>query len=255
MTRSPPIVSHAMILAAGLGTRLRRSADAPPKALTLLGGRTLLNHALDRLEDAGVRHVVVNVHHKADEVEAALAARYGAGSARYSVSDERAALLETGGGVQKALPLLPAAPFFVLNCDAWWPPGAGGLEALRARFDGARMAACLLVAERARVSGVAQDDFAWHDKERLRFDNAGGLVYAGAQLVQPSVFAHAPPVSSKTAHFSFTEVWRALAPHALYGASLSAPWMHIGTPEGLAEAEQRLAALRPRSRQRPRPQQ
>ena len=246
MTRPPPI-THGMVLAAGLGTRLRRRASDPPKALTRLGGRTLLDHALDRLEEAGVRHVVVNVHHKADEVEAALAARTG--SVRCSVSDERAALLETGGGVQKALPLLPDAPFFVLNCDAWWPLGASGLAHLRTQFDAARMAACLLVVQRKRASGVTHDDFAWHDETRLRFDDAGGLVYAGAQLVHPALFAHAP----RAARFSFTDVWKALAPHALYGAELRAPWMHIGTPEGLAEAERRLreAAKSPAPRARP----
>ena len=234
MTQAAPI-KHAMILAAGLGTRLRRSAADPPKALTLLGGRTLLDHALDRLEEAGVRHVVVNIHHKAEAVADALARRYGAGSARYSLSDERRILRETGGGVRHALPLLPKGPFFVLNCDAWWPLGAGGLQALRARFQPARMQACLLVVARRQVSGVAHDDFAPVGRQRLRFDDGGGLVYAGAQLVQPSVFAHAP----RRTVFSFTAVWQALAPHALYCARLHAPWMHIGTPEGLAQAERR----------------
>lgn len=242
-----PKIDAAMILAAGLGTRLRRRAEDPPKALTRLGGRSLLDHALDRLEEAGVRHVVVNVHHKADAIEAALARRYGMGSARYSLSNERAALRETGGGVRQALPLLPAGPFFVLNCDAWWPLGAGGLEALRARFDRARMQACLLVVARARVSGVAKDDFAPLNGQRLRFDARGGLVYAGAQLVQPSLFAHAP----RRAAFSFAALWRALAPHALYGVELHAPWMHIGTPAGLRAAQRRVAALASSAAPRP----
>ena len=238
MTQTAPI-EHAMILAAGLGTRLRRSAADPPKALTLLGGRTLLDHALDRLEEAGVRHVVVNIHHKADAVAAALTRRYGEGSARYSLSDERGLLRETGGGVRHALPLLPKGPFFVLNCDAWWPLGTGGLQALRARFQPSRMQACLLVVARTQVSGVESDDFAPVGRHRLRFDDSGGLVYAGAQLVQPSVFVHAP----RSSVFSFTALWRALAPHALYRAHLRAPWMHIGTPAGLAQAERRHRGL------------
>src|SRR5271157_4698262 len=117
---SPPVPKTAMVFAAGLGTRMRPITDAIPKPLVKVGGRTLIDHCLDRLAEAGVGKAIVNVHWLADRIEAHLATR---AAPRIVISDERARLLDQGGGIKKALPLIGGAPFFICNTDALWIEG------------------------------------------------------------------------------------------------------------------------------------
>jgi len=238
-----PTVSTAMVLAAGRGTRMRASADAPPKPLTLLAGRTLLDRMIDKLTACGVQKIIVNVHHKADWIEAHLKNTAPAG-VEFVVSDERAALLETGGGVLQARPLLGDHPFFVCNADVFWRETHNNLLALAQRFDRARMAACLLLADRETASGFdgAGDFFTATDGTLRRRGAArhAPWVYAGVQIVRPDLLNAAP--KGQTA-FSFNAFWdAALAQGGLYGTPLQGEWMHIGTPDGLAAAERRLTA-------------
>ena len=135
-------ITHAMVLAAGLGTRMRARADDPPKPLTQIAGRSLLDRMIDRLENAGVQNLVVNLHHKADHITDHLAQR--AQQSKIAFSDERAALLETGGGVKNALSLLGADPFFVCNADILWQENTDTLSALARYFDPKRMDVLLI---------------------------------------------------------------------------------------------------------------
>lgn len=243
-------ISTAMILAAGLGTRMRLAEDAPPKPLTAIAGRTLLDRMLDRLKDAGIRRVVVNVHFKAAALEAHLAA--SAHGLDVVISDERDCLMETGGGVVQARSLIGDAPFMVCNADILWQETDNNLQNLRDIFDADKMDACLLLANRERCTGYdGRGDFHVekqsdsHMGRLIRRDREDGtatapFVYAGVQIVNPTLLDDAPD-----GPFSFNLLWdRALADRRLYGVELSGTWMHVGTPEGLDEAEKRLADSR-----------
>jgi len=142
---------RAIVLAAGLGTRMRPLTDARPKALVRVMGRPLIDYALDRLADAGVGSAVVNVHHFAEQLQAHLAARR---QPQVIISDERGELLGTGGGIAKALPLLGEAPFFLLNSDSLWlETGDSNLARLGRAFNAGRMDALLLLASAAATTG------------------------------------------------------------------------------------------------------
>ena len=158
-------IRRAMVLAAGLGTRMRARAEDPPKPLTEIAGRTLLDRLLDRLERAGMERIVINLHHKAEWISNHLAQR---GGVEIVYSDERAELLETGGGVKKALPLLGPDPFFVCTGDIIWQENADILATLRARFDVVRMDALLMLAPLAACTGYdGHGDFSQHADDRL----------------------------------------------------------------------------------------
>jgi MurNAc alpha-1-phosphate uridylyltransferase len=230
-----------MLLAAGLGTRMRPLTAETAKPMLPLGGRALMDHALDRLADAGVAEVVVNLHWQADRVEAHLAERTH--PPRIVVRRE-AVLLDTGGAVRAALPLLGAGPFFVVNGDTVWLDGP--TQALRRVADawGEDVDAVLLVHRTFQVQGdVGFGDF--------RLDKLGGVqrrgereivpyVYAGIQLVRPDLFAAAPDGA-----FSMNAMWdRAIAAGRLRAVVHDGLWYHLSRPEDLAEAEFNLHARR-----------
>ncbi len=237
MTRMlpPRTPDHAMVLAAGLGTRMRPVTDAMPKPLVPVAGKPLLDHVLDKLADAGVGDAVVNVHYFAEQIEQHLAGRR---VPRITISDERSPLLNTGGGVRAALPLLGAAPFFLLNSDTLWIDGVdGNLSRLARAFDPARMDALLLLAPTATSVGyVGRGDFAMDPAgvlRRRREREVVPFVYAGAAVLTPSMFMDAPE-----GPFSLNLLFdRAIEAGRLCGLRLDGVWMHVGTPDAVAAAE------------------
>jgi len=234
---APP--KTAMVLAAGLGVRMRPLTDTMPKPLVKVAGRALIDHVLDRLADAGVERAVVNVHHFAEQIVAHVAARK---RPQITISDERGVLLDTGGGVVKALPLLGGAPFYHLNADTIWIDGVTpNLARLAEAFDPAAMDALLLLAPAAGSIGYAgRGDFLiaadGHLTPRPERDLAP-FVYAGAAILSPRLFTDAPQ-----GKFSLTALFhRAAAAGRLSGLRLEGLWMHVGTPDAIAAAE---AAIR-----------
>lgn len=230
----------AMVLAAGLGERMRPLTEHVPKPLLKVGGKALLDHVLDRLAAAGVERAVVNVHYLADQIERHLESR---ARPKIIISDERAQLLGTGGGVVKALPLLGGEPFFHVNSDTIWVDGVKpNLERLTEAFDCAAMDALLLLAPTAAAIGyVGCGDFLMAADGRLKRRGereVAPFVYAGAALLRPELFAAAP-----TGAFSLTKLFDAAAAAGrLHGLRLEGLWMHVGTPEAIASAEAALAA-------------
>lgn len=228
----------AMVLAAGLGTRMRPLTDDRPKALVDVGGRALIDHVLDRLAEAGVQRAVVNVHWFADRLEAHLKAR-GRGP-EIVISDERAELLETGGGLQKARPLLGDDPVFVANIDSVWIDRGSALAELIRLWDADRMDAALLLARREGSIGFEGDgDFFLADDGRLGFrgDAASApYAYMGVHITRPDYADQGP-----AGPFSLSPLWRASAAAGrLYGCVLDGDWMHVGDPQARDEAEARL---------------
>jgi len=236
----------AMVLAAGLGKRMRPLTATRPKPLVEVAGRTLLDRALDRVEAAGIVTAVVNAHYFADQIDAAVAARLAdhPDGLQLRVSDERARLLETGGGVVNAMPLIDADPFFVINADNMWIDGsADTLRLLAQRWDPAEMDALLLLVPLARATGYdGRGDF--------HLDPAGQVtprgevriapfVYSGIQLISKHLF-DGEPVEA----FSVWRQWhKALAAGRLFGAVHQGLWFHVGTPASVAETEVLLAAV------------
>ena len=230
----------AMILAAGLGTRMRPLTDKLPKPLVAVGGKPLINHVLDRLAAAGVETAVVNVHHFADQLEEHLKPRR---APKIVISDERSAVLGTGGGVVKALPLLGPGPFFLVNSDTLWIDGVkSNLERLAAGFRPDRMDALLLLAPTATSVGyTGRGDFSMAADGRLRRRNERDVVpfvYAGIAILSPALFKDAP-----TGAFALTRLFdRAIEQERLFGLRLEGVWMHVGTPEAVVAAEQAILA-------------
>jgi MurNAc alpha-1-phosphate uridylyltransferase len=231
-------LEKAFVLAAGLGTRMRPLTDRTPKPLVPLGGRALLDHVLDRIAAAGVGEAIVNVHYLADQIELHLRARR---APRITISDERAELLDTGGGVVRALPLLGPGPFLIHNSDTVWiERDVANLARLAARFDEVRMDALLLLAERQTSLGYhGNGDFHLGNDGRLKRigkGEAAAHVFAGASIASPRLMRDAP-----AGPFSLNRVWdRALAEGRLFGIPLNGTWMHVGDPQALADAEARL---------------
>jgi len=232
----------AMVLAAGLGTRMRPHNGHIPKPLVAVGGKSLIDYVLDRLANAGVERAVVNVHHLADALERHLAARK---KPRIVFSDERGELLGTGGGIVKALPQLGAAPFYLANSDTVWLDGVKpNLTRLADAFDPDAMDALLLLAPTTDSVGYAgRGDFAMLPDGRLRRRTEREVVpfvYAGAAVLSPALFAAAPDGA-----FPLTLMFeRAGERGRLHGLRLEGVWMHVGTPEAVAAAEAALAAAR-----------
>ena len=232
---------RAIVLAAGLGTRMLPLTKTCPKALVTVDGRSLLAHQLDRLGDAGVGKAIVNVYHFSDQVRAHLAARKGA--PEIEISDESDHLLETGGALVRARPLFGAAPFFAMNCDVIWAGvKADPFAALQAKFKTLeRPAAVLLLARKTHALGLnTKGDFALEPDGRLRRRGANETVpyyYAGTQILHPGLLdgeAERP--------FSANLIWdKALADGALYGVVLDGFWLHVGDPAALENAEAYLA--------------
>jgi MurNAc alpha-1-phosphate uridylyltransferase len=230
----------AMVLAAGLGKRMRPLTAARPKPLIEVAGRTLLDRALDRVEAAGITTAVVNAHYFADQIDAAVAGRQGSLAIR--TSDERDRLLETGGGVVKALPLIDSDPFFVVNADNLWIDGSTDtLRLLAQRWDAATMDALLLLVPLARATGYeGRGDFHMDPLGQIRPRGevrVAPFVYSGIQLISKSLFTGEPAEP-----FSVWRAWhKALAVGRAYGAVHQGLWFHVGTPASVAETEILLA--------------
>jgi MurNAc alpha-1-phosphate uridylyltransferase len=232
----------AMVLAAGLGTRMRPLTDDRPKALVEVGGRALIDHVLDRLAEAGVERAVVNVHWFADRLETHLAAR--ACGPEIVISDEREALLETGGGLKKARPLVGDAPIWVANIDSVWndratTPG-GALGDLARLWDPERMDVALLLARREGAIGFeGSGDVFLGDDGRLTFRGdapSAPYAYMGVHICKPGIVDDGPEGA-----FSLSPIWRKLAAEGrLFGCVLDGDWMHVGDPEARDAAEARL---------------
>jgi MurNAc alpha-1-phosphate uridylyltransferase len=227
--------AKAMVLAAGFGVRMRPLTDRMPKPLVPVAGRALLDHVLDKLADAGVRESVVNVHYLPDQIIDHVAAR---ALPHVVISDERDAVLGTGGGVVKALPLLGNAPFFHVNADTMWIDGVrSNLVRLAEAFDPARMDILLLMAPTTSSIGYAgRGDYAMLPDGALRKRKEHQVVpfvYAGVAIMSPAIFEGAP-----SGEFSLTKIFdRANEQERLYGLRLDGVWMHVGTPDAIAAAE------------------
>ncbi|GJE37668.1 nucleotidyltransferase family protein [Methylobacterium persicinum] len=238
---NPQGITRAFVLAAGLGKRMRPVTATVPKPLVEVAGKALLDHALDRAAEAGLTEAVVNVHWLPDLIEGHLAHRSGA--PRITISDEREALLETGGGIRKALPLLGDAPFVVMNSDSFWLEGpAPNLARLIAGWDGARMDALLLVAPTTTSLGYeGAGDFLMEADgclERRGERKVAPFIYAGVAILTPSLFADTPEGS-----FSLNLLFdKAIAAGRLSGMRLDGQWLHVGTPEAIRAAEERVQA-------------
>lgn len=232
-------LTDAMVLAAGLGTRMRPITDTRPKPLVEVGGRTLIDHVLDRLETAGIERAVVNVHHHAEQMEAHLERR---AAPKVAISDERGALLDSGGGVVKALPLIAGEAFFILNADTFWLDGASrNLSRMAESWDPARMDALLLVAAlTASVGFEGAGDFSMSPDGRLRRRperQVTPFAYAGVAIMSRSAFADAPE-----GPFSLNRLWNlAIEADRLFGMRLDGLWLHVGTPQAIVEADEAIA--------------
>jgi MurNAc alpha-1-phosphate uridylyltransferase len=229
-----------MIMGAGLGSRMRPLTDDRPKPLVIVGGKSLMDHSLDRLVAAGVTLAVVNLHYKAEMLRVHLARRR---DIEIVFSDETEKLLDTGGGVVKALPHFRGAPFFVLNSDSIWVEGAvPALPALLAQWDAGRMDGLLLLADMNTAMGYeGTGDFVLQAGGRVaRARDVKGAAYAypGVQIVHPRLFEGAPAGA-----FSTNLMWdRAIAAGTLFGTVLDGVWIHVGTPQARDEAEAYLRA-------------
>jgi len=227
----------AMVLAAGLGTRMRPLTNDRPKALVEVGGRALIDHVLDRLVAAGVEKAVVNVHWFADRLESHLKART---DVEIVISDERAELLETGGGVKHARALLGDDPVWVANIDSVWLDDGDALVDLARAWDPERMDVLLLLARREGSIGFEGDgDFFLEDDGRLTFRGeapSAPYAYMGAHIMKPQIVD-----GEATGPFSLSRIWRRLAPEGrLHGRVLDGFWMHVGDPASRDEAEAKL---------------
>ena len=230
------MIDTAMVMAAGLGKRMRPLTASRPKPLVKVAGQTLLDHSLDHLRSADVTRAVVNVHYLAGSIEAHLKHR-GKGL-DISISDERDLLLETGGGVVRALPLIDRATFFVVNSDNLWVDGpTDSLRLLAERWDEDAMDGLLLVVPLARANcHRGQGDFHMDPEgvlSRRRATRVAPFVFTGIQLVSRRLFADAP-----TGAFSTNILWdRAIDAGRLFGMSHPGLWFDVGTPQSVTQTE------------------
>ncbi|MGL4397452.1 MAG: nucleotidyltransferase family protein [Hyphomicrobium sp.] len=236
---TPDKPTSAMVLAAGFGTRMRPLTDTIPKPLVVLAGRPLIDHVLDRLADAGITRTVVNVHHHADKLEAHLKART---RPEIVISDERDAILDTGGGVARALAHFGGSSFVIHNSDSVWIEGIGrNLDRLLDAWNAARMDALMLVAPMTSSIGYdGSGDFHMDSDGRLSRQTGGRMapfVFAGVSIAHPRLFN-----KHTSGKFSLNAPWNsAIERGRLYGIRLDGLWMHVGTPQSLADAEDKLA--------------
>ena len=235
--------TKAMIMAAGLGTRMRPLTDKLPKPMIEVAGKPLIDHAIDRLVDAGVTMIVVNLHYQAQILKDHLTARK---DVEIRISEEKDELLGTGGGVVKAISNFGDEPFFIHNSDSVWVEGYGhALDRMIARWDEKKMDGLLLLASMVTSLGFeGAGDFTM-DAEghigRVQELRVAPFAYPGVQIVHPRLFAN-PPKGA----FSTNLVWdRAIEKGRLYGIRLDGVWMHVGTAEALTEAQAFYRDLRP----------
>lgn len=236
----------AMVLAAGLGTRMRPLTDSMPKALVPVAGKALIDHVLDRLRDAGVERAVVNVHHFADQMEAHLEGRR---DLEILISDERAALLDSGGGIRHAADKLGRDPIFVANIDSLWIEGrTPALETLKQAWDPGAMDILLLLVKRGRGIGFeGPQGFFRDDAGRLTHSTAAApptpFANIGFAILKPQVLDDQPEGA-----FSIIPTWHRLqAEGRLYGVPMDAFWMHVGDPAARDQAEARILSEAPLS--------
>ncbi|RYY42847.1 MAG: nucleotidyltransferase family protein [Sphingomonadales bacterium] len=238
-----PVPQTAMVMAAGLGKRMRPLTATRPKPLVEVGGKTLLDHTFDHLQTAGVKRAVVNVHYLADQIEAHLKARNR--DMEVLISDERRQLLETGGGVVQARELIGDAPFFCVNSDNLWIDGPiDALRQLAAAWDDEKMDALLLLVPLARAnSHSGQGDFRLDPfgriVERRKPGRLAPFVYIGIQILSPRVIRDWPE-----GPFSTNLFWdRAMEQGRLWGVVHQGLWFDVGTPAAIGEAEAVLAEM------------
>lgn len=237
MSNTPLASDTAMILAAGLGKRMRPLTASQPKPLVRVAGKALIDHALDRLDEAGIAKAVVNVHYLADALEAHVLAR---STPQVTVSDERALLRETGGGMVKAQELLPD-PFFALNADNIWLDGPkSAFHDLSRRWMPDAMDALLLLVPHARAENFrGPGDFHMDALGRLSRRRDGRIapfIYTGIQLVSHRLLREAPE-----GPFGTMKLWeRAIAEGRLYGLSFTGRWFEVGTPQAIRPTEEAL---------------
>lgn len=232
--------TRAMILAAGLGTRMRPLTNDRPKPLVTVDGRALLDHAIDRLKAVGVTTFVVNVHYKAEMVIAHLKDRR---DGTFIIQDERDVILDTGGALKRALPHFGNEAFFTHNSDSIWLESWGSnLERMIRHWDDRAMDCLMLLA--ATHSSLGYDgagDFTMDPEGRLSRRQAprvAPFAWPGVQIIHPRLVARGPAIDV----FSTNRLWDiAIAEGRLHGIRLDGKWMHIGTPEARAEAEDLLA--------------
>ena len=238
MPRSPLASDVAMVLAAGLGTRMRPLTLDRPKPLVEVAGRTMIDHCLDKLAEAGVARAVVNVHHFPQMVKDHLTARTNPAVA---ISDESGQLLETGGGMIRALPLLAADPFFCINSDNLWVDGPQDVfRQLSKAWKPDSMDALLLVVPHARAANhKGKGDFHMDANGRLTLRRSGRIapfIYSGIQLVSQRLLRDAP-----RGPFGTMVLWkRAMAEARLYGVSHLGLWYEVGSPDAIAPTEEAL---------------
>ena len=224
----------AMVLAAGLGVRMRPVTDNLPKPLVKIAGKTLLDWGLDSLAGAGVETAVVNVHYLPDQIVAHVASRK---MPKVVISDERAGLLDSAGGIVKALPDLGSEPFFILNADTFWiDRGVSNLARLAQKWDAARMDILLMLADLASATGHSGGVDFRRDADGRLTRAAGapfGYIYAGAAIIHPRLFA-GKPIEKSSLNRYFDE---AIAVGRLFGLPLKGSWITVGTPDAIAPAE------------------
>jgi MurNAc alpha-1-phosphate uridylyltransferase len=225
-----------MIMAAGLGKRMRPLTATRPKPLIEVGGKALLDHVLEKLRAAGVKKVVVNVHYLADAIEAHLASRKH--GLEVAISDERKLLLETGGGMVQAAPLIDSDPFIAINSDNLWVDGpADTLKLLASHWDDAKMDALLLLVPLARAENhKGMGDFHMDRSGRLRRrdkSHVAPFVFTGVQMVSKRLLRYAPE-----GPFSTNILWdRAIEEGRCFGAVHQGLWFDVGTPKSIPMTE------------------
>ncbi|HWT62190.1 MAG TPA: nucleotidyltransferase family protein [Ochrobactrum sp.] len=232
----------AIMLAAGLGKRMRPITETMPKPLVPVAGKPLIDWGLDALADAGVEKAIVNVHYLADQLISYLNDR---NSPEIMISDERELLLDSAGGIINVLPELGNKSFYVLNADTFWvgDEARPNIAALGDAWDDARMDILLMTAKLDQATGFeGEGDFVADDAGRLRRlrDVAGEpVIYAGAAIIHPRIFTDSEPgVSSLNRYFD-----AAIASGRLYAMPMTGHWLTVGTPEAIGEAEAVLSAL------------
>lgn len=234
-----------MVLGAGIGKRMRPITDTIPKPMVQVGGKALIDWGLDSLVTAGVTRVVVNVHYLADKLEAHLAIRK---DLDITISDEREALLESGGGIIKALPLLGSDPFYLVNSDTFWLDGKrSNLLAMAEYFDPSKIDILLMLASTAQATGHggATDFVCATDGKLARYKagDANPFIYAGVAILHPRIFEGA----LDDAHSLNREFDVAIENGRLFGLPMDGQWLTVGTPDAIAPAQAVIAAHRGRA--------
>ncbi len=239
MNQNIQVPKKAMVLAAGIGTRMRPITDQMPKPLVRIYGKTLLDYGLDALESIGAKDVITNVHYLSTQIEEHVCERK---HPNIIISDESDELMDSGGGVKKALPLLGDEPFFLLNADSFWLEGSKpNLELLAESWVPEEMDILLLLSGMTTAVGYdGKGDFSMSPEGQLirRIEQEiTPFAYAGAAIINPSVFADTPDTP-----FSLNLLFdRAIESGRLYGAQMDGVWLHVGTPEAISEAEKAIA--------------